>query len=90
MWVPAFIPGRGWLSLGSSIAKGRQSSQIAERFTPDAHKGSLRFIRDKIEVDHPDLEMTGASAASTRPVVVASWGASPSTASCGASASAGS
>ena len=31
--------------------------QLAEKITPDQYKGSVRFVADKIEDDHPALNI---------------------------------
>jgi MoaA/NifB/PqqE/SkfB family radical SAM enzyme len=46
------------LAAGGDKRRILRAFQVAELFTPEVHKGSLRFIRDKIEQDHPVLEMT--------------------------------
>lgn len=48
------------LKLAASGEKKKilRAFRLAERLTPEVHKPALRFIRDKIEDDHPALELT--------------------------------
>jgi len=46
------------LAAGGDKAKIIKAFKLAEMITPDAHKGSVRFLCDKVEADHPVLLMS--------------------------------
>lgn len=41
------------LAADGDKAKIVRAFKLAERITPDSHKGSVRFLRDKVEAEHP-------------------------------------
>lgn len=46
------------LAAGGDKPKIIKAFKLAERITPESYKGSVRFLRDKVEADHPVLLMS--------------------------------
>ncbi len=45
------------LAAGGDKPKIVKAFKLAEKITPDSHKGSVRFLCDKVEADHPVLQI---------------------------------
>ena len=57
------------LKLATTDDKGKivKAFNLAEKLTPEAHKGEINFVRDKIIDDHPALQHRQARRRSAEP-----------------------